>query len=312
MELTTFQSLPVTEVAQLVRASGKKVGVFPVNGTRRWYMLERNIQYAELAGHEIDYIDTVCRRCIEIFQMFFEHGVDTLLVPLFGPAVEERGEHYLRIMEQGILYWTTNAHALDFYKASETCVRLYGDVRRYVDVKKYGAGLEAFDELSRQTAAHQCNRLFLGAYAHDATQAVVDISVDYYRQHGRSPSRREVVESYYGDYVDPVSFFIGYTPLAAFDMPLVALGREDLYFTVAPSLYLDEKTLRTILYDHLYMRGEPDYACITTPEWDAMRQFYRYNYASIIGLGKRNKAGGIWYPLAGVAPVMDACTSENG
>ena len=35
-----FLQLPTEEVAALVKATGQKVCVFPVNGTRRWFMLE--------------------------------------------------------------------------------------------------------------------------------------------------------------------------------------------------------------------------------------------------------------------------------
>jgi hypothetical protein len=35
-----FLQLPTDEVSALVKATGHKVCVFPVNGTRRWFMLE--------------------------------------------------------------------------------------------------------------------------------------------------------------------------------------------------------------------------------------------------------------------------------
>ena len=40
MDAATFHTLPRPEVARLVRAAGPKVCVFPINGTRRWFMLE--------------------------------------------------------------------------------------------------------------------------------------------------------------------------------------------------------------------------------------------------------------------------------
>ena len=35
-----FLQLSAEEIAAVVRASGEKVCVFPVNGTRRWFLLE--------------------------------------------------------------------------------------------------------------------------------------------------------------------------------------------------------------------------------------------------------------------------------
>jgi len=40
VSLENFLELPAKEVAQLVRDSGPKVVVFPINGIRRWFMLE--------------------------------------------------------------------------------------------------------------------------------------------------------------------------------------------------------------------------------------------------------------------------------
>ena len=40
LSLNEFLGLPTEEVARLVHAAGSKVCVFPINGTRRWYLLE--------------------------------------------------------------------------------------------------------------------------------------------------------------------------------------------------------------------------------------------------------------------------------
>ena len=82
-------------------------------------------------------------------------------------------------------------------------------------------------------------------------------------------------------------------------MPLVATGNEDLYFTIAPSLYLTEKQLRAILYDHLYTRpeSETDYSNTTPEAWTFMKDFYRTNQGKTFGIGTRHKQGGFWYPL---------------
>ncbi len=104
------------------------------------------------------------------------------------------------------------------------------------------------------------------------------------------------MEAYYGEYVGPVDLFIGFDMLSAFDMPLVATGTEDLYFTVSPSLYLTQRQLRDILYDHLYARrGEPDYSDMSAREWDLMGDFYQANMERTLGVGMER--GGVWYPL---------------
>jgi len=71
----------------------------------------------------------------------------------------------------------------------------------------------------------------------------------------------------------------------------------DLYFTVSPSPYLDERGLRAILYDHLYTRrvDESGYSRLEADEWAWMKAFYRANRGRTIGIGIQK--GGVWYPL---------------
>jgi hypothetical protein len=105
------------------------------------------------------------------------------------------------------------------------------------------------------------------------------------------------VAAYYGEFVPPADLFIGFQPPAAFDMPLLNCGEEHLYFTVAPSPYLDAQALRAILYDHLYLRQERDaYGEYTAAHWQALADFYAANRGSVLGLGRRHPAG-FWHPV---------------
>ena len=296
MDLKTFQNLPTTEVAKLVRASGSKVGVFPINGTRRWFMMEYPEQ-AESNTIEL-LVAEVARRLLEISKMFFDHGIDTVLAPVVGPDIIERGDNYTPVGVGGLLWFAQNQEALDFYASHDVRVRVYGDAARYFQNTPYACTLPAFEELIRQTTEHQSYRLFLGVCAHDATETVAEIGVRFYQEHGYLPSRRQIIEAYYGEFVEPVDFFIGSGQPAAYDMPLVATGNEDLYFTVAPSAYLDDSMLRAILYDHLYVRpvDESDYAEISPEDWRYMANFYTINRQAVLGLGYRHNGNHFWYP----------------
>jgi adenosine tuberculosinyltransferase len=111
------------------------------------------------------------------------------------------------------------------------------------------------------------------------------------------PDKRALVEMYYGEWVAPVDLFIGFDKPSAFDVPLVATGSEDLYFTVTPSPYLSQRQLRAILYDHLYSRrgSDADYDSLDAGAWQVMKEYYRSNLGNTLGVGTR--AGNIWYPL---------------
>ncbi len=294
MELETFQSLPVEEVARLVREAGPKACVFPTNGTRRWFMLEHSP--APMEDFVQAYLDVAGRRHIELYRLLFDHGLDMLLTPVFGLYHVERGEGYMQIAAEGLARLATHPDFLDFYKAYGVRVRFYGDYRRFFDPTPYAYISDLFDEATAQTLAHDRHRLFFGLFAHDATETVAELAVRYYVEHGRVPDKRALVEMYYGEYVEPVDLFIGFSKFRAFDMPLLTTGTEDLYFTVSPSPYLTERQLRGILYDHLYTRrGEQDYAAMDADDWAWMKGFYRANLERTLGVGTKHKE--VWYPL---------------
>ena len=115
-----FQSLPVAEVARIVREAGPKVCGFPINGTRRWFALE----YPELAakGGFDAYMQIAGQRHLDMYRLFFDHGVDTLLTPIFGPAVAARGEPYRPFIKPAFLWLTVGQQA--FFSRSDLCIRV--------------------------------------------------------------------------------------------------------------------------------------------------------------------------------------------
>jgi tuberculosinol/isotuberculosinol synthase len=254
----------------------------------------------------------ITKRHIEIYQLFFDHGLDTLLTPAFGPDLMERGEGYLQIAADGLARLATHPDFLDFYQSQKVRVRFYGDYHKFLAPTPYAYLIDLFKEVTTRTVAHDQYRLFFGLFAQDATESVAEIAIQFYQEHGCSPTRRQIVETYYGEYINSVDFFVGFGPFAAFDMPLIAIGTEDLYFTVSPSPYLDAHGLRAILYDHLYTRpGEPNYEELTAKDWAAMRQFYQLNQRVALGTGVQTANGGIWCPIGKVRLADNLAVSKD-
>lgn len=308
MDIEAFQDLPVTEVARLVRSTGPKVCVFPINGTRRWFLLE----YPESTNDDFgSYRQVAARRHIELYRLFFEHGVDTLLTPIFGPDLLERGEEYARMATEGLALLARGPEFVDFYQTCEVRVRFYGDYRGFFDSTPYAYLSDLFDKVTAQTRTHARHRLFFGVCAHDATETIASLAVQYHAEHGRVPGRETLVEMYYGEPIGPADLFIGFDKLCVFDMPLLSLGNEDLYFTISPSLYLSRLQVRAILFDHLFMRrgGEPDYSAMEPDEWNLMKDYYRANKDKVIGVGTRR--GQAWYPLPQVELPPQFGQSDN-
>jgi tuberculosinol/isotuberculosinol synthase len=295
-----FRNLPKEQVARLVRAAGPKVCVFPVNGTRRWFMLEHHPQNEQELTSA--YIDAMERRQIELCRLLFDHGLDILLMPIFGLDLLKRGDGYMHMMAEGLARLATHPDFIDFYIGYGVRVHFYGDYRQHFAPTPFAYLSDLFDRITAQTSCHDRNRLFFGVCADDASETLAESAVRYYIQHGRAPDKRTLVEMYYGEYVPPVDLFIGFDKFCAFDMPLVATGNEDLYFTVSPSAYLTERQLRDILYDHLYTRpgDEADYLDMQPEDWALMQDFYHANLERTLGVGAKQTRGGYWYPLPAV------------
>jgi tuberculosinol/isotuberculosinol synthase len=294
--LEEFQRLPTEEVAQLVREAGPRVCVFPVNGTRRWFMLEHGSEAEK--GNPEAFLNQMVETHIALYKLCFDHGIDTLVTPIFGLDILERGDADVSARGMALL---GSPQFMEFYRTYGVRVRFYGDYCKVLNATPYAYLSDSFDNITVQTLEHQQYRLFFGVCAHDATETIAEISVRFYQEHKRLPNKHEIVEAYYGEYVEPADFFIGFSPFAVFDMPLLATGAEDLYFTVSPSFYMDTHSLRAILYDHLYTRpGEPDYGEMTADDWNAAHQFYQMNRRNVLGTGVRPARGGIWYPTGEV------------
>jgi hypothetical protein len=187
---------------------------------------------------------------------------------------------------------------LSFYKDYNVRVRFYGEYRKEL-AARYASITQAFDQLTESTLAYDKHRLFYGVFANEAAQTIAELSIQYYKTHHTSPSRAELIQSYYGERIEKADLFIGFERFTVFDYPLLNTGEESLYFTVAPSLYMTETLLRKILFDHMYLRSvpEPDYRQMSQDDLEAMQRVYRDGGDHAFGIG--TVEGGIWYAKPG-------------
>jgi len=293
-----FLELPVEEVAALVKATGEKVVVFPVNGTRRWFMLEH--------GDKIEndffsaYMDASITNHVHLCSMLFDHGIRTLLSPVFGRELMHRGDEYTqRVGMDGLVRTATDKNYRDFFEKYNVNVRFYGDFHDVLTGTKYEDVLNSLYEVMKVTKNNTRFNLFFGVFADEVTETIARISVEHYLAHNAVPDKSALIRKYYGKDLPPVSIFIGFDKFSVFDMPLLATGEEDLYFSVSPSPYMTERQSRAILYDHIYTRRtpEPDYTKIKSEGLEWLREYYRTNKDHAFGIGKLKFD--LWLPEAG-------------
>lgn len=290
-----FLQLPTPEVAALVRATGQKVCVFPVNGTRRWFMLE----HADQIKNDFfeAYMDASIQNHIELCSLLFDHSIDTILAPVFGRELMNRGDEYTqRVGIDGLVRTATDPNYREFFEKYNVKVRFYGDYRDVLTGTAYEYALSSIYEVTEATKHNTQFRLFFGVFADEVTETVSRLSVEHYLAEGSVPDKQTLIRKYYGEDVPPVSLFIGFDKFSVFDMPLLATGEEDLYFSLSPSPYMTECQLRSILYDHLYVRPtpEPDYTKLTSDELTWLRTYYRTNRDYAFGVGKLKS--NLWIP----------------
>lgn len=293
-----FLELPVQEVAALVRASGQKVCVFPVNGTRRWFLLEHA---SEIKDDFFEaYMNASIQNHVELCAMLFEHGIDIILAPVFGRELMRRGDEYTRrVGIDGLVRTATDPNYRQFFEQYDVRVRFYGDYRDVLTGTPYEYALSSMYEVVEATKHNNSSRLFFGVFADEFTETVSRLSVEHYLAHGSIPDKQTLVQKYYGEDLPHVSMFIGFDKFSVFDMPLLSTGEEDLYFSLSPSPYMTQHQLRAILYDHLYVRPapEPDYTTLTENERNWLREYYRKHQDHAFGVGKLKF--NLWIPERG-------------
>ena len=296
--LESFLQLPTPEVAALVKAAGEQVCVFPVNGTRRWFLLEHA---QEIKGDFFEaYMEASIRNHVELCAMLFDHGIDTILAPVFGRELMRRGDEYTRrVGIDGLVRTATDRNYRDFFERYNVRVRFYGDYRDVLTGTPYEDALKAMYDVTEATKQHSSVRLFFGVFADEVTETVARLSVEHYVAQGSIPDKQTIIRQYYGEDMPPVSLFIGFDKFSVFDMPLLTTGAEDLYFSLSPSAYMTQHQLRSILYDHIFVRPtpEPDYTKLSSDELTWLRNYYQANKDYAFGVGKLKF--NLWIPGRG-------------
>ncbi|HSG43492.1 MAG TPA: hypothetical protein VLA72_10090 [Anaerolineales bacterium] len=293
-----FLELPTEEVAALVKATGQKLVVFPVNGTRRWFTLEH--------GEDVEddffeaYMEASIQNHVHLCSMLFDHGIQTILAPVFGRELMHRGDEYTqRVGMDGLVRTATDKNYRYFFDKYNVNVRFYGDYSDVLTGTEFEDVLGSLYEVMEATKGNNQFNLYFGVFADEVTDTISRLSVEYYLAHGTIPDKSALIRKYYGKDLPPVSIFIGFDKFSVFDMPLLATGEEDLYFSLSPSPYMTEHQLRAILYDHIYIRRtqEPDYTSLKSEELDWLRGYYRNNKDHALGVGKLKF--NLWFPNTG-------------
>lgn len=288
VSLGEFLQLPAEQVAGMIR--GLTVG-FCIDGTRRWFLLHHSPIWDPDA-----YNDAANQRNVEQFALLFDHGVETILVPVFGGELLSRGEEYVREMMAALTRLARLPTFTDFYDEYNVRVRFYGNWRRQVTGLPGADALVAALDGCAATQHTGPRRIFYGLWAEDMLANIVD-DLARSRHEPLEFTREAIVTRYYGEYVRPTDIYIGFGRPCVYDVPMLVTSQTDLYYTVVPSLDLDARLFRMTVWDHFVGRWtQQKWDGLTEADFAALRAFYEAHHDCVLGLGEVDAATGIWFP----------------
>ncbi len=295
MDIAAFQRLADADVARLVREKGLRTLGIIVDGTRRWWLLE--------GGDALEDWETYTYRAglrhHEIFGLLFDHGIETLIVPMFAPRTfAYRGEEYLKKAIPRMALMVSEPW-MRFFHRYRVRLGFYGDYRNYAEL----AG--RFEAAMQETAHYSGRRLFFGMFVEDQDEYLAHLAVEFSARHGRPPDKAELIARYYGEPIAPsMQIFIETAaPRTLRTVPLLS-GGEARYMTAVPNMFLDREILRLILHDYLFQRTSPQQGYLPD-EVDVgwMRRFYQQNRSQVLGVGIQHE--GVWYPYTRIVLPED-------
>lgn len=269
------------EPVEVIQGHAPETFVYAASGTRRAAVLagvpDVGNEYANWSRGELF-------RCVELI---FQHGVKSLLMPMLEPGqfretTEDYQEHLWRWYVEGL----TAPDALEYYQRKGWRVRFaFGE---FIPQLR-----EAAEILKKQTPHDAAHTLW--CFAVPDFQKVWEWVLQA-TQTSAASTYADAVQAVYGERIPPVSIYLGTVKplLSVLQLPpLLVTSEVQCYWSLRPGYSLDEKQLRSILYDYAFTRqtwqenktGRAQQALVQRDIWER---------GDILGLGKR--LGPFWYP----------------
>eukprot|EP01133_Synstelium_polycarpum_P018022 gene18022-21513_t len=308
-----FINLKTRDIDTLVKetTSANKTMVYAYDGTRRSYLIEEglksNVNGSSTTDVMIDYgqySQDAVRWFLEQVLMIFNHGITTIIYPMWFDTLEKRGPSYLPKFIQylgGFRSILSDPTLRQSFMDSGIRVIFYGEYRELLLRQQDLDLLEGFEAIMELTRNNKSKHLLLGTNITDPSSAIIKLSIEFYQRNHIEPTKTELIKEYYGVEVSDVSFYFGFDKFSCDGRPILLSdkGDEDLYFSVSPHRFLTKQQFRRILFDHLYSRrvsNAKEYQ-LKMIDVEIMKCFYHNNVGNTMGVGAVQEFGNYWYPL---------------
>jgi hypothetical protein len=306
-----FVAWPAEQVRSA--AQGKTVVLAP-GGTSRWYFLEHGHQQRGYGQPDSfrDYGKRALRRTIELADMIFDDGIDTIFSVGFVPGQNQRDRQY-----NANLSWAyqllVNDDAQTLYAQYHMAALFRGGWSSLFSGLGATNLITECQELERQTLPNRRRWLiWLTEDQHPIPDSLTAFVAESLQESGTIPERGVLANAYYGRPLEHVDILVGHNKpsVRGLTPPLLTIG--DTYFTVTPTYYMDRLQWRHILYDHLFTRHSHyrDYTELAPDVMDELRAFCKANHGLVTGVGVYHEPSHSWRPIpAGVQPIDKGVTS---
>ena len=297
-----FLQLPAEQVRRWVLQKNKPhTGIFVADGNRRLVMTQTGLTPASKDFYPA-YLEIVTGFFMKNLAVFFNHGLNTLLFPLFGTSLLDRCDSYRQVVMPGLIRLLfQNEKWLCFYRENAVRVKTYGNME-ILDREFPGLGLaDIVRQTEIQTSNNEKHTLFYGFFS--SMIPGMNLIREAHRlmeSYNRELTQAEWTQLYYGEPVAPADFFITSTCIGYLGaLPPWGYGKNTQMYTlpVPGILGLNERTYRDILYDLLFLRQTSPankMDGIEAKDIEYLKNFYRENRDKVVGTGR--KVGKCWLP----------------
>lgn len=313
---TKFSNYSNAEIAKIVsnHLSGRNTLVYAYDGTRRSYLMEKvnnsndstsmmNDNDCQLINYN-EYSKTAIHNLLYQLVMMFEHGIDTIVYPMWFCTLENRGPEYLPKFIQylwGLSALLENPELVETYQRLGIRVIFYGEFRELLRRGNDEKLLQVFEDIMELTKNNTKKTVLLGTNIDEPSNTLIQETIQFYKIHGCAPTKEDLVKQYYGVNVDDVSMYIGFDRFSTDGRPILISdkGAEDLYWAIAPHSLMNIQSFRKVLHDNVYLRtttNAKEYE-LRNEDIQKMKKFYQTNMYTVMGCGDIQSGANIWYPL---------------
>lgn len=280
--LEEFLVAPIEEIAKIAPSTV----IYGVGGTRR------HAVFAGLEPWSEAYMRWAREETIRCTDLIFRHGVRNLITLPFVPSNLKEVNAYRGQLIEKAKWGIAGDEALADYQRLGWRVRLLG-----------AEGIPELEDAAKRlraaTPSEGQHTLYWSVASYEAAYWET-LFATVHRTHAQT--RSEAIKALYGEEIPPATLYLAFgKPLISLTIiPPLLIDQLQCYWSQQPGYMLDERQLRTILYDYAYLRATWQEEKIERAK-EALTHRKAWEEGPILGVGMR--LGPFWYPAPMSSPA---------